>query len=147
MRFRRVLLGCCALVVISISAITIAAATSDPAAIAATPEARWFDPEKSGNRYVTLYIRNGTYEGYAMCNKFEGAVKFDDNTIDFGREVITFRNECSDPDIRQEAKFLSALAAVRSWRIDASNGATLILSSEDGVPIVKLSQIRSYTPF
>jgi heat shock protein HslJ len=151
MLLRSVLLGSFALATALVGVVAIASGTIVSDGQANSPKARWrvdgFDPDGSDDRYPTLYISNDAYDGYAMCNKFEGKVTFDGNSIAFGKEVITFRNACVREDIEQEAKFLSALAAVRSWRIDTSNGTALILSSADGLPLITLGRMRVYVPF
>jgi len=73
--------------------------------------------------------------GNTGCNSFGGSYALSGGSLRFGALVST-RRACVDEALNaQEAAFLGALDATRSWRID---GSTLVLGGETG-PVARFT--------
>ena len=82
---------------------------------------------------------NMNVSGNAGCNRYFGSAKVSGNEIIFS-QLGTTRMACSQAIMNQEQLFLTALTAVRSWRIDAERNL-LYMSNEKGEIILRFSRL------
>lgn len=106
----------------------------------APPLGRWLAEDIRGGGVMdrlqsTLEVRpGGRVAGSGGCNRYAGTVQLAGDAMSFGPLVST-RMACPPAAMNQEQKFLGALAAVRSWRVDPAR-RKLILSDAAGTPIL-----------
>jgi heat shock protein HslJ len=85
----------------------------------------------------TLSFQEGDRAGgSAGCNRWFASVELSGEKLRFGRAGAT-RMACEPARMQQESRFLSALEAVRSWRLE---GGTLLLLDESRTERVRLSR-------
>ncbi len=80
----------------------------------------------------------GTVAGSGGCNAIRGTAEIAQSDIDFSLLGAT-RKTCASAVMEQETKFLSALAASRTFRID---GEHLELRGAEGAVLVRLQPVR-----
>jgi heat shock protein HslJ len=84
----------------------------------------------AGTEATLTLSEDGAASGNASCNSFSGGYELDGTSLSFGA-LATTRMACSDPPgvMEQEAEFLGALEATRSFGIE---GASLFLLDANG---------------
>ncbi len=82
----------------------------------------------SGARATLEFPQPGRVIGNGSCNRFFGAVELAGDSIRVGTLAAT-RKACAEPAMRQEARYLEALAAASRFTADAS---TLLLFPAGG---------------
>jgi len=82
---------------------------------------------------------NMNVSGSGGCNRYFGSAKVSGDEIIFSPLGST-KMACSPAVMNQEQRFLTALTAVRSWRIDAERNL-LYMSNEKGGVILRFSRL------
>lgn len=88
---------------------------------------------------VEMFVRfdgGGKLVGNGGCNRFVGTYKLVGDAIEFGRLGVT-RKACADPVMKNEGRFLRALAAARRFVRDRTK---LSLADDAGNPVMRLVQ-------
>jgi putative lipoprotein len=80
--------------------------------------------------------------GSTGCNSFRAAADRRDGLLRFGATAVT-RRACAPAIMEQETRFLSALAAVGSYR---RSGSTLILEASGGRALLRLVEAEAAVP-
>ncbi|WP_294532639.1 META domain-containing protein [uncultured Rhodoblastus sp.] len=90
-----------------------------------------------------VILEDGRVSSTVGCNRILGKPEIDGARIRFGPMAAT-RRACFRPVADLEAKYLAALDAVRSWRVEKNfkKGATLTLLDASGAPLVTLTRAR-----
>jgi heat shock protein HslJ len=83
------------------------------------------DAPVTGTRPLTLRLDGGRASGNAGCNTFTGTYKLSEERLEFG-PLATTRMGCEPGTMEQEARFLSTLAAVRSYSRYGNGSLSLI---------------------
>lgn len=86
----------------------------------------------SGARATLEFPQAGRVIGNGSCNRFFGPVELAGDTIRVGALAAT-RRACAEPAMRQEARYLEALAASARLTVDAS--ALLLYPRDGGQPL------------
>ncbi len=87
---------------------------------------------------VIEFDGEGGVYGSGGCNRFNGPVTLDGNTVQFGLLIAT-RRACPAAQMDQEDKFLGALYSVRSYRFE---GSFLLMSNEAGDDLLRLTRLE-----
>jgi heat shock protein HslJ len=89
------------------------------------------------------FLDDGRVSSTVGCNRILGKPVIDGARIAFGPMAAT-RRACFGPVADLETKYLAALDAVRSWRVQENlqNDATLTLLDASGAPLVTLARAR-----
>ncbi len=82
---------------------------------------------------ATLHMADGLASGSGGCNQWSTSYVLDGASLTFAPEIITTLMLCEGPGGTVETFFLADLPAVASWAID---GTTLVLSADDGQPVL-----------
>lgn len=82
---------------------------------------------------------DGRVSGTGGCNRIGGSATVTGPAISFGR-LISTQMACTPAAMNQEQKFLAALEAARSWRIDPLR-QKLILSGATGATVMVLARM------
>ena len=82
--------------------------------------------------------------GNGGCNRFFGTVKLTGDVLEVG-PLGTTRMACPETIMDQENRFLKALEATRSYRLDDATGL-LYFSDEQGKLVLRLSQNKPGIP-
>ena len=86
----------------------------------------------------TLQFGNdGRVSGRGACNNYSGTVELKGSTMIFGQLAST-RMACPHPVMDQETRFMAALQATRTYRMDEGN--KLVLSDATGKPRLRFSR-------
>ncbi|MEO1190694.1 MAG: META domain-containing protein [Pseudomonadota bacterium] len=107
-------------------------------------QGRWLaeDLQQRGvidNLQSTLEINaEGQASGSAGCNRFTGALEVTGGALDFGPLAVT-RMACLPSVNDQEARFLEALDAARSYRLEQG---LLYLDDEAGTAVARFSRME-----
>ena len=80
--------------------------------------------------------------GSTGCNSFHAAADRRDGLLRFGAAAVT-RRACAPEIMEQETRFLSALAAVGSYR---RSGSTLVLEGSGGRALLRLVETAAAVP-
>ena len=80
--------------------------------------------------------------GSTGCNSFHAPADRRDGLLHFGAAAVT-RRACAPAIMEQETRFLSALAAVGSYRWD---GAALVLEGNGGRALLRLVEASAAVP-
>jgi heat shock protein HslJ len=86
------------------------------------------DVPVTGTRPPTLRLSNGRVTGSSGCNSFSGSYKLNQERLEFG-PLATTRMACEPAAMEQEARFLSILAAARSYS-RYGNGSLSIIAPD-----------------
>jgi heat shock protein HslJ len=86
------------------------------------------DVPVTGSRPPTLRLSNGQVTGSSGCNTFTGSYKLTQERLEFG-PLATTRMACEPAVMEQEARFLSILAAARSYS-RYGNGSLSIIAPD-----------------
>ena len=138
------------------TALSIAASTASllavllhgSAAMAASPTAptgHWLAEDIRGGgvidrlQSVLEIADDGSISGTGGCNRMMGKARITGAAISFS-PIATTRMACSPAVMDQERKFLSALEAVRSWRIDPVRRKLVLLGAR-GETLVVLTRM------
>ncbi|MDC9824489.1 META domain-containing protein [Devosia sp. ZB163] len=90
------------------------------------------------NLQTTLEIAaDGKVSGSGGCNRFSGSAKVDGDTVTFG-DLASTMMACTEAAMNQEHKFHAALAAARTFRIDAGQ-KKLFLSDAAGKVVLQFT--------
>jgi putative lipoprotein len=115
------------------------------AAAPTSPTGRWLAEDIRGGGVID-YLQSvleiagdGGISGTGGCNRIMGRARIDGAAITLG-PLATTRMACSPAVMDQERKFLSALEAARSWRIDAAR-SKLVLLGAGGETLVVLARM------
>jgi putative lipoprotein len=89
------------------------------------------------------FLEDGRVSSTVGCNRILGKPGIDGARIKFGPMAAT-RRACFGSVADLETRYLAALDAVRSWRVEENfqNGATLTLLDASGAPVVALARAR-----
>lgn len=118
------------------------------AAVAASPTSpagRWLAEDIRGGgvidrlQSVLEIAGDGRISGTGGCNRIMGKARIAGATITLS-PLATTRMACSPAVMDQERKFLAALEAVRSWRIDPARHK-LVLLGAGGETLVVLARM------
>ena len=82
----------------------------------------------TGTQPPTLLLQNGRASGSTGCNTFSGTYNLDQERLEFG-PLATTRMACEPAAMEQEARFLSILAAARSYS-RYGNGSLSIIAPD-----------------
>ncbi len=110
-----------------------------------SPVGRWLAEDIRGggvidNLQSVLEISgNGAVSGSGGCNRLHGQATISGASLTFGA-IASTRMACPPAVMDQESKFLSALEAVRSFRIDSQQRKLFFLDAA-GRPIMRLSSL------
>lgn len=113
----------------------------DPARL----QGRWLAEDIGGGGVVDRIQTNieieddGRIAGSGGCNRIFGQAKIEGDRISFGAMGAT-QMACPPAVMNQERKFLDALAATRSWRIDEAR-RKLVLVGSDGKALATLARM------
>jgi heat shock protein HslJ len=125
--------------------LTNCAMSNDPYPLPSLPDSTWL-AEDIGQAGVIDMLQstlkfdvNMNVSGNAGCNRYFGSAKVSGDEIIFSQLGST-RMACSPAIMNQEQLFLTALSAVRSWRIDAERNL-LYMSNEKGGVILRFSRL------
>jgi heat shock protein HslJ len=137
-----------ALTAIVLAAACRSAAPSRPSA--APPEVAgtsWTVSEIEGTPTLTVApprveFTTDAAAGSTGCNSFRAPVERRDGSLRFGATAVT-RRACAPAIMEQETRFLSALAAVQSYRRD---GAMLLLEGAGGRALLRLIEASAAVP-
>jgi putative lipoprotein len=115
------------------------------AASPTSPAGRWLAEDIRGSGVID-YLQSvleiagdGGISGTGGCNRIMGKARIEGATITLG-PLATTRMACSPAVMDQERKFLAALEAVRSWRIDTARHKLLLLGA-GGETLVVLTRM------
>jgi heat shock protein HslJ len=97
---------------------------------------RIFDQAADATKSTVTFNEDGTVNGSAGCNNYQGAVDINDTAIEFGL-LATTRKMCEPAVSGQEIVFMEALGSVRNLR---RNGSTLELLDENNTVVIRLVQ-------
>ncbi|MBP9198526.1 MAG: META domain-containing protein [Gemmatimonadales bacterium] len=86
----------------------------------------------SGTHATLEFPQAGRVIGSGSCNRFFGPVELAGDTIRVGALAVT-RKACAEPAMRQEARYLAALAAAARLTVDAT--ALLLYPGDGGQPL------------
>ncbi|MGL4285894.1 MAG: YbaY family lipoprotein [Phreatobacter sp.] len=109
------------------------------------PTGRWLAEDIGGSGVIdrlqsVLEIgANGRVSGTGGCNRIGGTASVTGSAISFGRMIST-QMACTPAAMNQEHKFITALEAARSWRIDAPR-QKLILAGAGGTVVMVLARM------
>lgn len=110
-----------------------------------SPVGRWLAEDIRGggvidNLQSVLEISgNGAVSGSGGCNRLHGQATISGASLTFGA-IASTRMACPPAVMDQESKFLSALEAVRSFRIDSQQRKLFFLDAA-GRPVMRLSSL------
>ncbi len=110
-----------------------------------SPVGRWLAEDIRGGGVIddlqsVLEISgNGAVSGSGGCNRLHGQATISGASLTFGA-IASTRMACPPAVMDQESKFLSALEAVRSFRIDSQQRKLFFLDAA-GRPIMRLSSL------
>lgn len=90
-----------------------------------------------GVRSTIRFAANGRVAGRGGCNRFVGSYASSGGTLRLGGLGVT-RMACPQPMMEQEARFLAALRATASARVE---GPYLTLYDAGGAPLVRLTRM------
>jgi putative lipoprotein len=111
------------------------------AAPQASPAGRWLAEDVRGGgvidrlQSVLEIAGDGRTSGSGGCNRLMGKARITGAAITFG-PLATTRMACSPAVMDQERKFLSALEAVRSWRVDPARRKLVLLGARGETLVV-----------
>jgi putative lipoprotein len=89
------------------------------------------------NAQSTLeFTANGRVAGRGGCNRYGGSVKTSGDSI-LMSEIFSTKMACAPALMDQETRYLAALQAVRSYRME---GPTLVLVDATGKPRLRFSR-------
>ncbi|QJP13571.1 META domain-containing protein [Starkeya sp. ORNL1] len=127
-----------------IAALVLPAGTA-VAASPTSPAGRWLAEDIRGGGVID-YLQSvleiagdGRISGTGGCNRIMGKARVEGATITLG-PLATTRMACSPAVMDQERKFLAALEAVRSWRIDTVRHKLVLLGAK-GETLVVLARM------
>jgi len=86
------------------------------------------EASQAGVRSTLEISSDGTASGLAGCNRYNGMALIDGRSLSFKPFAVT-RMMCAEPEMKQEQRFLDALADTARWETD---GASLVLYDEKG---------------
>jgi heat shock protein HslJ len=119
------------------------AMSSDPYPPPSLPDSAWL-AEDIGQAGVIDMLQstlkfdvNMNVSGNGGCNRYFGSAKVNGDEIIFSQLGST-KMACSQAVMNQEQLFLTALTAMRSWRIDAERNL-LYMNNEEGETILRFS--------
>ena len=96
----------------------------------------------TGQADSTISFEDATHvTGHGGCNRFFGAAKMGDDTLELG-PLGTTRMACAENIMEQEHRFLSALEAARLYRLE-DESSLLLVSDEQGQPLLRFGQNKS----
>jgi putative lipoprotein len=105
------------------------------AASPTSPTGRWLAEDIRGGGVID-YLQSvleiagdGRISGTGGCNRIMGKARIEGAAITLG-PLATTRMACSPAVMDQERKFLAALEAARSWRIDAARHKLVLLGAK-----------------
>lgn len=121
------------------------AMSNDPYPPPSLPDSAWLAEDIGQSGVIDMlqstleFDVNMNVSGNAGCNRYFGSATVKGDEIIFGQLGST-RMACSPAIMNQEQRFLTALTAVRSWRIDAERNL-LYMSNEKGGIILRFSRL------
>ncbi len=85
-----------------------------------------------GTQITLIFREDGTYQGSAGCNTYNGTYNLGENNVIQLSAPIATKQICQDPQgiMEQEAEYLSLLPKVVNYQVDPS-GQTLVLLTND----------------
>lgn len=94
-------------------------------------------PASEGTRAFVRFGGEGILSGNSGCNRFTGGYEVDGTALRIGPGLAMTRMACPLAIMDEEARFMSALEATRTFSRD---GIALILIGEDGASVLRLRQ-------